>query len=78
MYEHELPKLTEGRSAVEEELDLQVFKSVWEGAQTHEYGEIAVTETMGIALYTLGECSSYEEAMILAADLWSRRHTSIQ
>ena len=73
LYEHELPKLTDNRSPSEEELDLAVFKEVWEGTQTHEYGEIAVPETMGIALYTMGVVDSYEEAMVKARELWKNR-----
>lgn len=73
LYEHELPKLTHNRSPVEEELDLAVFKSVWEGQQSHEYGEIAVVETMGIALYTMGVCDSYPAAMQKAKELWLNR-----
>ena len=73
LYEHELPKLTDNRSPVEEELDLAVFKSVWEGQQKHEYGEIAVIETMGIALYTMGVCDSYPAAMQKAQELWLNR-----
>lgn len=73
LYEHELPKLTDNRSPVEEELDLAVFKSVWEGQQAHEYGEIAVVETMGIALYTMGVCDSYLAAMQKAKELWLNR-----
>lgn len=73
LYEYELPKLTENRSPVEEELDLAVFKSVWQGQQHHEYGEIAVIETMGIALYTMGVCESYPNAMLKAKELWLNR-----
>ena len=73
LYEHELPKLTDNRSPVEEELDLAVFKSVWEGQQSHEYGEIAVVETMGIALYTMGICDSYPAAMQKAKEHWLNR-----
>ncbi|WP_180106965.1 MULTISPECIES: glycosyl transferase family protein [unclassified Acinetobacter] len=73
MYEHELPKLTDNRSPVEEELDLAVFKAIWDGQQTHEYGEIAVTETMGIALYTMGAVASFDEAMQKAKALWADR-----
>ena len=72
-YEHELPKLTENRSPVEEELDLAIFKSVWDGDQKHEYGEIAITETMGIALYTMGISSTYQDAMLKAKTLWDTR-----
>jgi len=73
LYEYELPKLTDNRSPIEEELDLTVFKDVWEAQRSHEYGEIAVTETMGIALYTMGECDSYESAMEKAKELWNNR-----
>ena len=75
LYEHELPKLTDNRSPIEEELDLARFKAVWESQQNHEYGEIAVTETMGIALYTMGVCDSFEAAMQKAKTLWANRHT---
>ena len=74
LYEHELPKLTDSRSPVEEELDLAVLKAVWLGQQPHEYGEIAVTETMGIALYTMGVCDDYDAAMQTAQQLWQNRH----
>ncbi|MDM1336325.1 glycosyl transferase family protein [Acinetobacter pseudolwoffii] len=75
LYEHELPKLTDNRSPIEEELDLARFKAVWEGQQSHEYGEIAVIETMGIALYTMGVYDSFEAAMQKAKTLWANRHT---
>ena len=74
LYEHELPKLTDNRSPVEEELDLAVFKAVWLGQQTHEYGEVAITETMGIALYTMGVCDDYAAAIQNAQQLWQNRH----
>src|SRR5690606_40702286 len=75
LYEYELPKLTDNRSPVEEELDLALFKAVWAGQQSHEYGEIAVTETMGIALYRMGACKMYEAAMQKDKVLWANRHT---
>src|SRR5690606_34845874 len=75
LYEHELPKLTNNRSPSEEELDLAIFKAVWDGQQSHDYGEIAVIETMGIALYTMGVCHSFEAAMQKAKTLWANRHT---
>jgi len=76
LYEYELPKLTQERSLAEEELNLEKFKAVWEGKQTHVYGETAVIETMGIALYTMGVCSTYDEAMLKAKELWATRHSS--
>ena len=73
LYEYELPKLTPERSPIEEELDLEVFKAVWLGQQHHEYGEMAVTETIGIALYTMGVVSSFDGAMTKAKELWESR-----
>lgn len=73
LYEYELPKLTDNRSPIEEQLDLSVFKAVWEGQQKHDYGEIAITETMGIALYTMGIINNYPEAMSKAQHLWDTR-----
>lgn len=74
LYEHELPKLTPDRSPTEEELDLDQFKKIWLGQQTHEYGLLAVTETIGIALYAMGVTASYEAAMIQAQQLWENRN----
>lgn len=73
MYEHELPKLTQNRSDVEEQLDLAVLKAVWQGQQKHTYGEVAVVETMGIALYSMNASDNYTEAMQLAQQLWQTR-----
>jgi anthranilate phosphoribosyltransferase len=72
-YEHELPKLTENRSPIEEELDLSVLKAVWQGEQQHEYGEIAVIETMAIALYCMQVCSSFDDAQDKAKTFWQHR-----
>ena len=73
LYEYELPKITPDRSPIEEELDLDIFKAVWEGKQQHLYGELAVTETIGIALYTMGVCNNYDDAMMKAQELWKNR-----
>ncbi|WP_374667018.1 glycosyl transferase family protein [Acinetobacter sp.] len=76
LYEHELPKLTDSRSPAEEELNLADFKAVWEGKQTHEYGEIAVVETMGIALYAMGAVPNFESGMQMAQKLWLSRNAA--
>jgi len=73
LYEHELAKLTDNRSPTEDQLDLNIFKAVWEGQQQHEYGEIAVIETIGIALYTMNVCATYHDAMQKARVLWTTR-----
>lgn len=73
LYEHELPKLTPDRSPAEEELDLTVFKAVWEGKAHHIYGEIAITETIAIALYTMNVVHDFSEAQMKAKALWETR-----
>ncbi|MEB3767793.1 glycosyl transferase family protein [Acinetobacter sp. MD2] len=73
MYEYELPKLTAERSSAEEELELSRFKAVWEDKQQHEYGEVAVIETMGIALYSMRVVNDFDAAMTLAKTLWQTR-----
>lgn len=73
IYEHELPKLTPDRSPTEEFLDLAFFKDVWEGRATHPYGEMAIIETIGIALYTMQKAESFAEAMQIATQLWKNR-----
>lgn len=73
MYEHELPKLTELRSPAEAQLDLAVFKAVWEGKQSHPYAELAVTETLAIAIYTMQLRDNFDAAKQLAVQLWETR-----
>ena len=73
LYELELPKLTADRSPIEEDLNLDLFKAVWQGQQNHDYGEVAVVETMAIALFTMNACQSFEEAQIKASTMWKNR-----
>ena len=73
LYEYELPKLTPERSPTEEQLDLAEFKKVWLGQTQHHYGEIAIIETMGIALYTMNVVDDYVQAMQKAKVLWDTR-----
>lgn len=73
LYELELPKLTADRSPIEEDLNLDTFKSVWEGKQNHEYGDVAVVETIAIALYTMQACETFELAQEKACSFWQNR-----
>ena len=73
LYELELPKLTNNRSPIEEELDLNTFKAVWSGEQQHTYGELATIETMAIALYTMNVSTTYQDAITKAKQLWETR-----
>lgn len=73
LYELELPKLTPHRSLAEEEFNLELFKQVWEGKNTHDYGTIAIIETLAIALLTMQIAKDYPSAQQLAQQLWQTR-----
>lgn len=74
MYQKDLPKLTPERSPTEEVLDLATFKAVWLKQSTHTYGETAIIETIAIALYTLNQTTSFEDAQGKATAMWQNRH----
>lgn len=74
LYELELPKLTADRSAIEEELNLDTFNAVWLGDAHHSYGEVAVIETMAIAIYTMNVAETFTQAQTLAQEYWQSRH----
>lgn len=76
-YELELPKLTAERSAIEEELNLEQFKAVWTGQAQHDYGEIAIIETMAIALFTMNQSDTFAGAQALATRYWQERQVSV-
>lgn len=73
LYELELPKLNPDRSLAEESFDLEIFKAVWLGQTTHEYGNQAIIETLAIALLSMQIASSYTEAQLKAEHLWQTR-----
>ncbi len=72
-YEYELPKITSERSDIEEDLDLTRFLAVWQGQMMHDYAEIAVPETIAIALYAMGKASNYDDALQQGYTLWQNR-----
>lgn len=75
-YELELPKINPDRSIAEEGFDLDLFKSVWLGQATHEYGEQAIVETLAIALMTMNIESDYVVAQTKAQTLWQTRFST--
>lgn len=75
IHDYELPKLTKERSPIESHFDLNFFKQVWLGHQQHAYAELAIKETLAIALITMNTCSNYDDALSLAKQLWQNRHT---
>ncbi|MDO4222473.1 MAG: glycosyl transferase family protein [Acinetobacter sp.] len=72
--DYELPKRTPNRSPAEDCFDLDLFKNVWLGKQSHEYGEMAIIDTLVIALRTMNVVHDTEQAQQLAEQLWHTRH----
>lgn len=72
-FELELPKINPDRSQAEEAFDLNVYKAVWLGDATHDYGEQAIIETLAIALLTMKIESTYTTAQKKAKTLWQTR-----
>ena len=70
------PRLMEGRSEKLDTLDAQVLAAFWRGQQADEYGELAVTGTLAVALKLLGRADNQDEAMQLAQETWSARNRS--
>jgi anthranilate phosphoribosyltransferase len=71
--DEEWPMLFEARHAAEEEFQLDDFLAVWRGEKNHEYGEMAVTGTLAIALRTLQQADSQAAALEKARLWWQQR-----
>jgi anthranilate phosphoribosyltransferase len=63
------------RHLKEESLDLNLFKSVWQGEIEHEYGEAAVISTTALALKALGAVNNQDDAITTATHWWSNRNS---
>lgn len=67
------PRLTSGRQDKLEALPLELLTAVWQGLEHDEYGELATTGTLAIALRALGQAENTEAAHTLAQTLWRQR-----
>jgi anthranilate phosphoribosyltransferase len=67
------PKLVEGRQEQPPQLDIEQLRRVWRGAARDDYGELAVTGTLAIALRLLGRADTPARALALAGEYWQQR-----
>ena len=74
-WDEEWPALAERRHVKPEELDPAHLLAVWHGDAADNYGELAVTATIALALSGLGH--DREAAFALARQYWDSRHVSI-
>lgn len=70
----EWPRLISGRQDKLEQLNPGVLQAVWRGETSDEYGELAVTGTLAIALRLMDKARTAESAQTLADSLWQSRH----
>lgn len=75
LYQEEWPPVFDSatRHIKEENLDLALFKSVWQGEKEHEYGKAAVISTTAIAIKALGLVDSQQAALNVAGQWWTAR-----
>ncbi len=73
LVDDEWPALFPARHAAEEAFRMEDFLAVWRGEKTHEYGEMAVTGTLALALRTLQKAESQDTAIQLAERWWKER-----
>lgn len=67
------PRLVPKRMVKEAELNPRDLLSVWRGELDHEYGAIAITETIALCLKLMGKTSTVEESRSQASELWANR-----
>ncbi len=70
------PRLIPKRVVKEDELNSRDLLSVWRGEQSHEYGEMAITETIAVCLQLMHKADSVDEARRQAVALWESRDKS--
>lgn len=68
------PKLIDGRQEQPEQLDIEHLRAVWRGETEDDYGALAVTGTLAIALRLLGRAENNEHALSLANEYWRARN----
>lgn len=68
------PRLVEGRQSQPERLDVAHLRAVWRGEGSDEYGELAITGTIAIALELLGKAATPDAALALAQSWWQARN----
>ncbi len=65
--------LNESHQQIDQYMDLNKLKNVWEGSIQDDYAIAAIVGTTAIALDTLGTSNGVSEAMDLARNLWAKR-----
>ena len=70
------PKMTEGRQAPMDDLNIDQLKAVWRGEADNDYGYQAIIGTTAIALRLLGKANDQSEAFTLAEHYWQQRNRS--
>ena len=70
----EWPRLLSGKQEKLEDLPIDHLRAFWDGNTNDEYGELAVTGTLAIALRLMGKARSANDAHAQASELWQNRH----
>ncbi|MDD5295436.1 MAG: glycosyl transferase family protein [Rhodocyclaceae bacterium] len=76
--ETEWPPMFAVRHVKDETMDPARLAAVWRGQASDEYGEAALIGTAAIALLTLGEATTQEEAEAMARGFWQKHLAAVK
>ena len=65
--------LKQSHQQIDEHLDLNRLKEIWEGTSSDEYATSAIIGTAAVALKTLGKSDKRLDALRMASSLWDQR-----
>jgi len=68
--------LSEGHAPPDEDMDIGMLVSLWQGKWANEYAVASVTGTLAIALKSLGKADTIADAQAMAEQMWAERDTS--
>jgi anthranilate phosphoribosyltransferase len=65
--------LDQSHQQIDEDLDLNRLKKIWDGTSYDEYAVAAIIGTTAVALKTLGKSDERLEAISMASSIWDQR-----
>lgn len=74
MVEEEWPAMFEKRHVRSDDMDIRHLAEIWQDRRDDEYGVAAIIGTTAIALYTMNQAESREEAESKAREMWQNRN----
>jgi len=71
------PLLPDPHQAADEAMDISALVGLWQGAHQDAYATASVTGTLAVALKTMGQADTLDDAQKMADDMWRARDPSL-